>query len=69
MFEQLSNPASGMPDVAFEQQVVKFVAERLLEPVSCHFQHSVCSYSLFYIDKSGEPCLTHIGRSKWNKDT
>ena len=46
MLEQLSNPASGIPDVAFEQKALKFVAKRLLEPVSCHLQHSLCSNSL-----------------------
>ena len=35
MFEQLSNQASGMPDVAFKQKTLNFVAKRLLEPVSC----------------------------------
>ena len=56
--QQLPIPASGMPDVVFEQQALKFVAERLFKPVSSHLQHP------FDIDKSGKFCVTQVGRSK-----
>ena len=33
-----------MSDVAFAQQALEFVAERLLEPALCHHQHPICYF-------------------------